>query len=85
MWAQLAIFVVTTILSYLLRDRSSARVQRPTDAAPQTGEAPEALTAGAIPVVFGTVWVSPNVCWYGDLEAQAITETVPGGGGGGKK
>lgn len=83
MWFSIAFYLVTAALSYLLTPRPKAP-PRPQDAKPQAGEAPEARTSGAVPVVFGTAWISPNVVWYGDLSASEITECVESEGGGKK-
>jgi hypothetical protein len=40
---------------------------------------PDAKTSGPVAVVFGTVWVTPNVVWYGDLSTSPITECQSGG------
>jgi hypothetical protein len=78
-WQYLAFYIVTSVLAYLLtpKPKSAANETGPT---PQEGEAPTALTSGQIRVVFGTVWVSPNVAWYGSLSTSPIKECVEGGG-----
>ena len=78
MWIQIAFYVVTSILAYLLTPKPKAQAAQ-APAAPAAQEAPDAKTSGAVPVVFGTVWVSPNVVWYGDLSTQPITECQSGG------
>jgi len=86
MWLQIAFYVVTSILAYLLTPKPKApKPQAQADVQPQEGKAPEAKTSGPVPVIFGTVWISPNVVWYGDLSTSPITECVTSEGGGGKK
>lgn len=74
-------YVVTSLLAYLLTPKP--KVQAPSTSAPtpQQGAAPPAKTTGAVPVVFGTVWVTPNVVWYGDLGVEPIQECVSSRGG----
>jgi hypothetical protein len=72
MWPYIAFYVVTSILAYLLAPEPQAATTE--NAVPQEGEAPPALTSGKIPVVFGTIWVTPNVVWYGDLSTEPIQE-----------
>lgn len=86
MWLQIAFYVVTAILSYLLTPKPKAPpAQVSQNAVPQEGRAPTAKTDGPVPVVFGTVWVTPNVVWYGDLGTSGIQECQTTQGGGGKK
>ena len=87
MWAYLALYLVTAALSYLLTPRPTVPQTRTrTTPAPQQQEAPDAATSGPVPVVWGRVWLVPNVVWYGDTSAEAIQEcqTVQVGGGGKK-
>lgn len=68
-WVQIAIMVVSALLSYALAPKP---VQPPKPSL-QDFDFPTAEEGRAIPVVFGTVWISgPNVLWYGDLDTEAI-------------
>jgi len=90
MWWQLAIYIASALLTYALTPRPSvprAQPQQRVTPQPQSAEPPDAATSGAVPVVFGRVWVTPNVVWYGATSTSEITqcETVVIPGGGGKK
>lgn len=66
MWVQLAIFIVTTILSSLW-------APKPPVPAPGKGAANTAQEGLPIPVVFGEVLIrTSNVVWYGDLRIDPI-------------
>ncbi|MDE1998016.1 MAG: hypothetical protein KGI52_03700 [Burkholderiales bacterium] len=66
MWVQLAIFIVTTILSHLL-------APKPPVPAAGKGAANTATEGTPIPVVFGEVLIrTSNVVWYGDLRVDPI-------------
>lgn len=68
-WVQIAFLVVAAIVSYALAPKP-AQPPKPTLS---DFEFPTAEEGRAIPVVFGTVWVSgPNVLWYGDLDTTPI-------------
>jgi len=76
MWFYLAILVVSVVLSVALAPKP------PKPRPPELGdvEAPTAEEGKAIPVVFGTVWITgANVIWYGDLRTTPIKKS------GGKK
>lgn len=69
MWTQIALWVASTVLSYLLSPKpkvTNAQVETDIDA-------PIAEVGTEIPVLFGTREISaPNVVWYGDLRTVAI-------------
>lgn len=69
-----AFYIVTSALSYLLVRRAAGRVHQAEP--PEAGqlEPPDAKESGPVPVVFGSVWLSPNVCWYGDLRTEPIKQ-----------
>lgn len=70
-FAQLAIIVVSSLLSNALRPK----VAPPKPAGIEDVDAPTAEEGKPIPVVFGTVWItSPNLIWYGDLRTTPITK-----------
>jgi hypothetical protein len=76
-FAQIALFIVSTIIQVLLAPRP--RVEAPQPAT--EFDAPLAEEGHPVPVVFGEVWLrAPNVVWYGDIAVQPIRS-----GGGGKK
>lgn len=69
MWVQLAIMVLSAVISYMLAPKA------PTPKAAALGDftVPTAEQDRAIPVIFGRVKVTgPNVVWYGDLSTIAI-------------
>lgn len=69
LWVQLAIMVVSAIISYAL----APKPPQPKPAALEDFDLPTAEEGRAIPVVFGTVWLKgPNVLWYGDLRSEPI-------------
>lgn len=70
-WAQILIWVVTTIVDLLFGPREQQNKPQP-----QTQEGfPEAEAGTTIPKVFGTRLLnSPNVVWWGDVQAVAIKE-----------
>ena len=84
MWMQIAFYVVTSILAYLLTPKPKVQQATATAPSPAAQEPPDAKTSGPVPVVFGTVWIVPNVIWYGDLSTSPIQECQSGGGGGKK-
>lgn len=72
----LAVLIVSSFVVAALTPKPAP----PKPAALDDFDAPTAEEGRAIPVVFGTVWVTgPNVVWYGDLGVQPIQ------GKGGKK
>lgn len=72
----LAVLIVAAFISYALAPKPTP----PKPAALEDFDAPTAEEGRAIPVVFGTVWITgPNVTWYGDLRSTPII------GSGGKK
>lgn len=75
-WVYLAIIVASLVLSYAL----APKPPQPKQPEISDVDAPTAEEGKAIPVVFGTVWVTgPNVIWYGDLRTTPIKKS------GGKK
>lgn len=77
MWWYVAFYVVTAALSYALTPRPKKEQRRPVEV--QQAQAPQARTSGAIPVVFGTVWVVPNVVDWSSPRAEEIIECVKSG------
>lgn len=77
MWIQIAIYVVTMIVSYALQAANAPKPQKPT-AGNLDVPAPD---PGAItPVAFGTnLYKGANVIWYGDAATVPVTKS------GGKK
>jgi len=70
-WLQIALFVISTVISYRLRPRPEA----PRASSLQDVNAPTADATRAIPKLYGTKWVKgPNVLWFGDLSTRAITK-----------
>lgn len=66
---QLAIFVATVVLAYLLRPRIDQTLS-PGDFTP-----PEPREGEPIQVVFGTAKVAGNITWFDDVEVREVTET----------
>jgi hypothetical protein len=69
MWAMIAIWVATTILSYVLRPKP------PSTKPPgiNSMNVPTAEEGREIPVLFGTRDIaSQNIVWYGDVKTKAI-------------
>lgn len=71
MWVQIAIFVVSLALSYLLAPKPqnlNIKAAKLSDF-----DAPTATEDRSIPVLFGRRRLAgPNVVWYGDLGIVAI-------------
>lgn len=78
MWILLAVLVAVTFAAILLAPKpkmESARASSLEDV-----QYPRAKEGDPVPIIFGTVRLrSPNTIWYGDFEAQAITERVQTG------
>lgn len=74
-----AFYIVTSALSYALTRKAIARAPKPEAPAAGQLEAPDARETGQVPVVFGTVWINPNVCWYGDLRVAEIQRCTDSG------
>lgn len=69
LWVQLAIMIVSAIISYALTPKPPS----PKPAALTDFDVPTAEEGRSIPVIFGTVWIKgPNVLWYGDLRSTPI-------------
>jgi hypothetical protein len=76
MWAMVAIWVATAVLSYVLRPKQDAAKPKPVT----TLDYPTAEEGREIPVLFGTRDItSQTIVWYGDLKTKAIKSS------GGKK
>lgn len=71
MWLQIALWVGSQVLSFLLTPKPKFN-----NAVAQTDvSAPVAEVGTEIPVLFGTRSLSsPNVVWYGDMRAIAIKQ-----------
>lgn len=68
-WQIVVLFLVSTVLSYLLRPKPQA----PKPTALGDIDFPIASSNAPIPVLFGTRLITgPNVIWYGDLRTTAI-------------
>ena len=69
MWQQIALWVVMTIVSYLLQPKP----EQPDPASLEDFDIPPADEDKDIPVLFGTREIKDsNVVWYGDLYTKAI-------------
>lgn len=69
MWFMLVVMVVSALVSYSMAPKQ----QPPPPAALQDFNVPTAEEGRAIPVVFGTVYITgPNVIWYGHLRARPV-------------
>ena len=69
MWFQIALFIISTVVSILL----APKPQAPKPASLSDFDIPTAEEGRPIPVVFGTVTVTgTNVVWYGDLRVKPI-------------
>jgi hypothetical protein len=79
MWAQILVWVITTVIGALL----TPRPPKPAAATPSNLDVPVAESGKAIPVLFGTrVIRQANVVWYGDVKTTEIRQSS---GSGGKK
>lgn len=64
MWIQLIVFIVATVIAYLLRPEVKTEIPQIEDM-----ENPTADAGRPVPVVFGTMTVTGlNVLWFGDKE-----------------
>lgn len=68
-FVQLLVYLVSSYISYRLTPKPQVvNAEASTDY-----QAPTAEEGRPVPVVFGTVWLqSPNVVWYGDVQATPI-------------
>lgn len=66
--ALLAIFVASSIIAILLRPKIESN-DSPSDFRP-----PEPREGAPIPVIWGTVKLSPAVTWFGDVDAKRVTK-----------
>ena len=77
-WFTLILFVVSIVLSELLRPKPDIEDARP--AGLGDFQFPTTTEARVVPLVFGRVrQKGPNVIWYGDLVQQAITDRIKTG------
>lgn len=77
-WLNLALFVVSFILTALLAPKPQIENARPQELDP--AQLPRATENAPIPLVLGRVRMNaPNTIWYGDFEAVARTEKVKTG------
>lgn len=73
MFWQIVIWVVTTVISYLLQPKPKAP-------APGKIEVPTTEEGAPIGVLYGSAWIeSPIIAWWGDIRTTAIKSS------GGKK
>ena len=71
MWEQIALWVVTTIISSLLTPRPKTQKVQPGQIGDK--DVPIASQNAEIPVLFGTRYMTgPNIVWYGDLKIVPI-------------
>lgn len=76
MWVRIIFFVVTQLISFLLRPKPEA----PTPATLEDFDIPTVAPGRELPLIGGTVWIEdPQVAWRGDLKTIAIKSS------GGKK
>ena len=69
--------IIVLVASVLISQALAPKPPQPKPAALEDFDAPTAEEGRAIPVVFGTVWVTgPNVIWYGDLRSTAIRKST---------
>lgn len=74
----LLLFVVTVILSELLRPKPNIEHARPSGLG--DFQVPTTTEGRKVPLIWGRVrQKGPNVCWFGDLFQEAITEKVKTG------
>lgn len=74
MWEQLAILVISMIVSYAL----APKPPQPPPAALKDFQFPMSKPGTPIIEVFGDAWITgSNVAWYGDLDVVPIK--IPGG------
>ena len=70
-WINLAILVITSLISYAL----SPKAPKSKPPSLEDFEVPTAEAGRPVPVVFGEVTIrGPNCVWYGDLEVRTETE-----------
>lgn len=72
--------IVLIVAALIVSHALAPKVQPQPPAALEDFSAPTAEEGRAVPVIFGTVWITgPNVVWYGDLRSTPIMSS------GGKK
>lgn len=68
MWAQIAWYVFTLVVSYALSPKPKT-----SEPPPGNFKAPQASANAPIPVLFGTRMLKqPNVVWWGDMRITPI-------------
>lgn len=67
-WWRIALLVVLNLITYALMPKPQNRKPESIDAS----KIPSVEEGKEIPVVFGTVELSPFVAWFGDLKTQPI-------------
>lgn len=76
MWAKVALWVISTVISYLLTPKPEV----PKPASLADFDVPVVKEGRELPLIGGTVWIDdPQIAWYGDLKTKAIKSS------GGKK
>jgi hypothetical protein len=66
MWVQLILFVISSVISYLL-------TPKPPNAKPGKVEIPTVEEGRKIGVLFGSRWIKgPHIFWWGDLATTPI-------------
>ena len=66
MWVQIIVFVISTVISYLLRPK-------PPQAKPGKIEIPTVEEGRKIGLLFGGRWIKgPHVFWWGDVATTPI-------------
>lgn len=68
MWNYFVIWLVTSLISYVLAPKPAT--EKPKGLSDI--KIPTVEEGTEIPVIFGTVEVSPFVAWYGDLRTEEI-------------
>lgn len=70
-WVQIALWVVSLVVSYKLRPKPQA----PRPATMEDIPVPTADESRPIPKLYGTKWIrGANILWFGDLSTEAITQ-----------
>lgn len=65
--------IILIVASLVISNALAPKVQPQPPAALEDFSAPTAEEGRAVPVIFGTVWITgPNVIWYGDLRSTPI-------------
>ena len=70
---QVFLYLAVIIVSGLIVQALTPKPAQPKPASLDDFSAPTAEEGRAIPVVFGTAWITgPNVVWFGDLRTTPI-------------